>query len=80
MATELELLTSHCESHMNQNINEHVKEKACRSKLRRGIKQEDPRGELSRVNFLKNNQLTQTKEQTKEEKQLDQARLPRRPA
>ena len=69
-ATELELLASH----MIQNINEHVKEKACRSKLRKGIKQEDPRGELSR-NFLSNNQLTRTKEQTTEEKQLDQARL-----
>ena len=40
--TELELLASH----MIQNINEHVQKKACKSKLRKGIKQEDPRGEL----------------------------------
>ena len=64
-ATELELLASH----MIHNINEHVKKKTCKSKLRKGIKQEDPREELS------NNQLAQTKEQTQEEKQLDQARL-----
>ena len=70
-ATEFELLASH----MIQNINEHVKAKACKSKLRKGIKQEDPRGELNNRNFLSNNQLAQTKEQTKEEMQLDQARL-----
>ena len=63
-ATELEFLASQ----MIHNINEHVKKKACKSKLRKGIKQEDPRGELT-------NQLAQTKQQTKEEKQFDQARL-----
>ena len=54
--------------HMIQNINEHVQKRACKSKLsrRKGIKQEDPRGELE--------QLAQTKQQT-QEKQLDQARL-----
>ena len=69
-ATELGLLASH----MIQNVNEHVQKKACKNKLRQGIKQEDPRGELDR-NFLSNNQLTTTKRQTQEEKQLDQARL-----
>ena len=64
-ATELGLLASH----MIHNINEHVKKKTGNSQLRRkGIKQEDPRGELD-------NQLAQTKQTTKEEKQLDQARL-----
>ena len=63
-ATELELLASH----MIQNINEHVQKKTCRSKLRRGIKPEDPRGELSNMNFLSNNQLAQTKEQTQSRK------------
>ena len=62
MTKELEL------GYMIQNIHEHMKAKTCKSKLRKGIKREDPRGELS-------NQLAQTKQQTKEEKQLDQARL-----
>ena len=55
--------------HMIQNINEHVQKRACKDKLsrRKGIKQEDPRGELE--------QLAQTKQQTQKEKQLDQARL-----
>ena len=51
---------------MIQNIN--VQKRACTDKLskRKGVKQEDPRGELSK-SFPNNN--------NKEEKQLDQARL-----
>ena len=60
-AKELEL------GNMIQNI--HVQTKACRSKLRKGVKQEDPRGELINMNFQNNKQKTTT------EKQLDQARL-----
>ena len=42
-ATELELLASH----MIHNKNEHVQKKACNKQAsRKGIKQEDPRGEL----------------------------------
>ena len=57
MATELELLASH----MIHNINEHVKEKACKSKLRKGIKQEDPRGELSKSTSSATTSLHQQK-------------------
>ena len=54
---------------MIQNI--HVQERACKDKLskRRGVKQEDPRGELN--NSFHNNK----EQQTTTEKQLDQARL-----
>ena len=51
------------------NVDAHVKSKACKSKLRKGVKQEDPRGELINMSFQNN------KEQTTQEKQLDQARL-----
>ena len=62
-AKELEL------GHMIQNI--HVQERACKDKLsrRKGVKQEDPRGELINMSFQNN------KEQTTTQKQLDQARL-----
>ena len=63
MTTELEL------GDMIHNVNAHVKAKACKSKLRKGVKQEDPRGELINMSFQNN------KEQTTKEKQLDQARL-----
>ena len=63
MTTELEL------GDMIHNVNAHVKAKACKSKLRKGVKQEDPRGELINMSFQNN------KTQTTTEKQLDQARL-----
>ena len=52
---------------MIQNIN--VQTRVCKDKLskRKGVKQEDPRGELTNMSFPNNN--------NKEEKQLDQARL-----
>ena len=53
----------------NMILNIHVRQKACRSKLRKGVKQEDPRGELVNMSFQNN------KTQTTTEKQLDQARL-----
>ena len=56
---------------MIHNVDVHVKAKACKSKLRKGVKQEDPRGELINMSFQNNNNTTTTEE----EKQLDQARL-----
>ena len=63
-ATELELLASH----MIQNINEHVKKKACQSKLRKGIKQEDPRGELSNRTSSATTSLHKQKDKQKKNK------------
>ena len=56
----------------NMILNIHVGQKTCRNKLRKGVKQEDPRGELINMNFQNNK--TQTTEK-KKKKQLDQARL-----
>ena len=55
------------------NVNAHVEKRACKDKLskRKGVKQEDPRGELNN-SFHNNNNREQ---QTTTEKQLDQARL-----
>ena len=49
-----------------------MKAKACKSKLRRGVKEEDPRGELNNSFHNNNNNKEQ---QPTTEKQLDQARL-----